>query len=669
MCSTYRRSLIAILLIVGIISSISGFYSIVSAEVTLSATLEEVNSWKEGNTYKTQYSISVNNPTKSSVNGWRVQLSVPDGATIEEGGFWNGKFEIDGQVLTITPLEYNQSISAGGNASDIGFIIGTSKAPGNEISVISAISDDSTSSSSSPATSSQSAPQDEAQPTGETTGPTAPITLIQGDDYLTTKGNKIVDQNGTEVWLTGVNWFGYNTGTNIFDGVWACNMQNALESIADHGFNILRIPISVELLLSWKNNDYPQANFNQAYNSELVGMNSLEILDYAVQICGENGIKIMFDIHSAETDAMGHMTNLWYTDTISTEQFYEALAFLTTLFKDNDTVIAIDIKNEPHGKPNENGAIWNDSDDRNNWKYVAQEAGNIVLDINPNLLIMIEGIEIYPIDIDANSNFESQDSADYYFCWWGGNLRGVKDYPIDFGTPERNAQIVYSPHDYGPSVYAQPWFSKDFTFESLKADCWDDNWFYIYESETAPLLIGEWGGFMQGDNLKWMTMLRQLILENQLHQTFWCFNANSGDTGGLVKDDFTTWDEEKYEFVKEVLWQHEGAFVGLDHEVPLGKAGNGIALSQISGTVEVEDQPETSVPEASATEISEPTASTGEYASPSSSIVNTKAGESLVEMSKKDSPNAWFFVSIILAVMLVGGGVLVFYNRHRIGKR
>ncbi len=669
MRSTFRRCLIAILLTVCIISSLSGFNSLVSAETTLSATLKAVNNWKEGNTYKTQYSISVTNPTKSAVNGWRVELSVPNGATIGEGGSWNAKFVIDGQVLTITPLDYNKSISAGGSASDIGFIIGTSSAPGNAISVISAVSDDSSSSSSSPTTSSQSVPQNTTQPAGETAGPSAPITLVQGDDYLTTSGSKIVDQNGTEVWLTGVNWFGYNTGTNIFDGVWACNMQDALESIADHGFNLLRIPISAELLLAWENNEYPQANFNQAYNPELVGMNSLEILDYAVQICGENGIKIMFDIHSAETDAMGHMTNLWYTDTITTDQFYEALAFLTTHFKNNDTVIAIDIKNEPHGKPHENGAIWNDSFDRNNWKYVAQEAGNIVLDINPNLLIMIEGIEIYPIDLKANSNYESQDSADYYFCWWGGNLRGVKDYPIDFGTTERNAQIVYSPHDYGPSVYAQPWFSKDFTFESLKEDCWDDNWFYIYESGTAPLLIGEWGGFMEGDNLKWMTMLRRLILENQLHHTFWCFNANSGDTGGLVKDDFTTWDEEKYAFVKEVLWQQDGAFVGLDHVVPLGKAGNGIALSQISGSVDVNDQSETSVSDTSETEESKPTASAGESASTSSYEETAEASKSLADISKKDRPNAWFFVGITLAVILAGGGVLVLINRQRIGKQ
>jgi hypothetical protein len=50
-------------------------------------------------------------------------------------------------------------------------------------------------------------------------------------------------------------------------------------------------------------------------------------------------------------------------------------------------------------------------------------------------------------------------------------------------------------------------------------------------------------------------------------------NANSGDTGGLLNHDFQTWDEEKYEFLKPVLWQHEGRFVGLSHEVPLGSKG------------------------------------------------------------------------------------------------
>ncbi|MBQ8166730.1 MAG: glycosyl hydrolase family 5, partial [Lachnospiraceae bacterium] len=87
-----------------------------------------------------------------------------------------------------------------------------------------------------------------------------------------------------------------------------------------------------------------------------------------------------------------------------------------------------------------------------------------------------------------------------------------------------------------------------------------------------------WGGFMKEPNLKWMTYMRQLIGEYKLHHTFWCFNANSGDTGGMVLDDFTTWDEEKYAFVKEVLWNDGEHFIGLDHEIPLGI--NGISLGE-----------------------------------------------------------------------------------------
>ena len=89
---------------------------------------------------------------------------------------------------------------------------------------------------------------------------------------------------------------------------------------------------------------------------------------------------------------------------------------------------------------------------------------------------------------------------------------------------------------------------------------------------------------MEGDTLKWMNCLRQLIDEKKLNHTFWCFNANSGDTGGLVKDDFKTWDEEKYGLVKKVLWQNDsGKFVGLDHKVPLG--ANGISLTDFSGKI------------------------------------------------------------------------------------
>ena len=427
---------------------------------------------------------------------------------------------------------------------------------------------------------------------------------VAGDDWLTTEGSHIVDMNGTEVWLTGCNWFGYNTGTNIFDGVWNCNLKDTLKSIADHGFNVLRVPMSAELLLQWENGEYPRANYNNAYNEELNSMNSLEIFDYVLSLCEQNGMKIIIDIHCAKTDAAGHNHPVWYNGNITEDDFVEALSWCAERYKNNDTIIGYDLKNEPHGKASETPhAIWNDSDSPDNWKKVAERAGNAVLDANPHALIIIEGIQIYPKDIKTNNFVSTNDDDDYYNTWWGANLMAVRDYPIDFGSPERNKQIIYSPHDYGPRVYEQPWFQGGFTYDSLMKDAWYDYWLYIQEEGIAPIFVGEWGGFMEGDNLKWMEYFRQLIAEKHLHHTFWCFNANSGDTGGLVKDDFKTWDEEKYNFVKEVLWQTEdGEFIGLDHAVPLGV--NGIALSDYTG-VKITPAPLAPASETKVTEATE----------------------------------------------------------------
>lgn len=543
---------------------------IVRAEA--SADVESTNPWGDGG----QITLNL-----SGCSGYgQIEVVVDFGGTVSTASGWGfDSYEISGSQVTAT-------VSASGpNSWGFDGSVGI-QVTGSDINNISLVSVTGSGTGSTPTTQTQSSESGTADVQDPSSGVApvdyANVEFVQGDDWLTTDGDRIVDQNGTEVWLTGCNWFGYNTGSNIFDGVWACNMREALESIADHGFNLLRIPMSAELLLQWSNGEYPEANYNHAYNPELESMNSLEIFDYALDILAANGVKVMIDIHSLPTDAMGHNLPLWYTDSMTVDDFYAALDWLSARYANNDTIIAYDLKNEPHGKASEpDHAIWNDSEDANNWRYVAQTAGNIILDNNPHALIVIEGIQIYPIDPVTN-NFTSTDDDDYYNSWWGGNLRAVADYPIDFGSPERNAQVVYSPHDYGPAVYAQPWFEGGFTYESLYEDYWHEAWLYIDEEQIAPLLIGEWGGFMSGDNLTWMTYMRQLIAEYHLNHTFWCFNANSGDTGGLVLDDFVTWDQEKYEFVREVLWQDaDGNFIGLDHVIALGD--NGICLSDFSG--------------------------------------------------------------------------------------
>lgn len=539
----------------------------------LTVTVSHSNEWGDTPHYVQLEGRIVNN-TAQTAEGWTVEVNV-GAAAIDQS--WSGNCSIADGILTITNVDYNELIYAGGSC-DFGLII--YGATGDFSATVTA---GSMTDAVDPNQQNNNQNQQNNQGGGQNTQVNStmlPVPEPTTDDWLSVKGNKLVDKDGNEVWLTGINWFGYNTGTNTFDGLWACDLNTSLQAIADHGFNLMRIPISAELILQWKNGEYPAANFNQATNFYLVGMNSLEIFDYVVGQCRANGIKIMMDIHCAKTDSMGHMANLWYTDSISTEDYIEALTWMAERYAQDDTILAYDLKNEPHGKPYESEkAIWNGSEDENNWKYAAERTALAIFEKNPNVLVMVEGTEIYPVDIKANGDYSSTDDNDYYFNWWGGNLRGVADFPVELGKYQD--KLVYSPHDYGPAVYQQPWFYSGYDYDSLYEDCWYDNWFYIYDQNIAPLLIGEWGGFMTEPNLTWMTHLRTLIKTYRLNHTFWCFNSNSGDTGGLVKDDFMTWDEEKYAFVKEVLWQENGRFVGLDHEIPLGTAGNGISLGEL----------------------------------------------------------------------------------------
>ena len=551
------------------------------------------NSWADGSTNMFGVQFGITNDTDKAVNGWKLVMDIEGLASVSG---WNGTFSTDKTTLTVTDAGYNSDIYAGGTVV-IGCNLGTSaskvniksaKLNGKAMTIVSGKVDQNdpglknedkggnggnnggSGNEGGNGSGSDKQGQDLIDEIKENTKGK------KGDDWLHTDGKNILDKDGKKVWLTGLNWFGYNTGTNTFDGLWNSQLAPTVKAIADHGFNLIRVPISAELINQWAAGEYPRANYNNAYNTELNSMNSLEIFDYFLALAEENGIKVMPDIHSVETNASGHNVNLWYTDKVKVNDYYHALEWMAARYKDNDTIIAFDLKNEPHGKPYEGdgAAIWNDSKKANNWKYVAETAAAKVLAKNPNVLILVEGIEIYPVDIKKNKDYSSKNDKDYYFNWWGGNLRGVADYPVDLGKYQD--KLVYSPHDYGPTVYEQPWFEGKYTYDSLMKDCWHDNWFYIYEENIAPLFIGEWGGFMREPNLTWMTYMRQLIKKYHLNHTFWCLNANSGDTGGLLLDDFTTWDTEKYNFVKEVLWQQGGKFVGLDHEVPLGK--NGITL-------------------------------------------------------------------------------------------
>ena len=451
------------------------------------------------------------------------------------------------------------------------------------------------------------------------------------DDWLHAEGSRLYDMNGNEVWLTGANWFGLNCIEYSPHYLYAGDIDDILSEVADRVINVIRFPISTELILSWMNGTpYQisaggmQASYNPPVdmddgnggivkagtyghiNKDFVEADGKTLItsdrgfDIILDKCKKYGIKAFIDIHSPHADNSGHNYNLWYGKEtadgtmVTTDLWIESLVWIADKYKNNDTLIGYDLKNEPHGKGQEGdkAAKWDGSTDENNWAYAATKCADAILDVNPNALIFIEGVEqslsgAMPGDYWGIA--DRRDNSPYIGAWWGGNFRGAREYPI---KPEHGtSQIVYSPHDYGPSVYAQTWFNKDFTTQTLLDDYWYDTWAYINAENIAPELIGEWGGHMDGaENQKWMTLLRDYMIDNHINHTFWCLNTNSGDTGGLwagfqysINDGTTiTWEENKYALVEPSLWQTQetGKYIGLDHQKALGNNGTGLSLNE-----------------------------------------------------------------------------------------
>jgi endoglucanase len=122
--------------------------------------------------------------------------------------------------------------------------------------------------------------------------------------------------------------------------------------------------------------------------------------------------------------------------------------------------------------------------------------------------------------------------------------------PVVLSVPNR---LVYSPHDYPATVFPQTWFSDPAYPANLPA-LWDENWGYLVQDGIAPVWLSEFGTrFETASDRAWLETLAEYIDHNGLSFAFWSLNPNSGDTGGILKDDWTTVSAEKQDVLAPLL--------------------------------------------------------------------------------------------------------------------
>jgi endoglucanase len=305
-----------------------------------------------------------------------------------------------------------------------------------------------------------------------------------GAGFWHTSGNQIFDSTGNPVRIAGVNWYGFETPDQVAHGLWAQDYHTIVDDIGKLGYNTIRIPISNQMVeqpvipqnLTFFNNAGP-------VNTDLKGLNSLQILDKIVTAAGADGLKVILDNHRSEAGESAEANGLWYTAAYPSQNWVNDWAAVAKRYAGNTTVIGFDLRNEPHtpaGVAYAQGATWGTGDPNTDVRLAYQNAGNAILATDPQALIFCEGISMNP-DTAATSGFDG--------TWWGGDLVMAGQFPVTLSSPNH---VVYSAHDYGPVLFQQTWFNSSTTAASLDA-VWNKFWGYLWVQKVAPLWVGEFG--------------------------------------------------------------------------------------------------------------------------------------------------------------------------------
>lgn len=376
---------------------------------------------------------------------------------------------------------------------------------------------------------------------------------------LSTRGARIVDARGRTVVLQGVNWFGFETSNHLVHGLWTRDYRAMLAQVRRLGFNTIRLPFSLAAVHSRA--AVTGADFSGGKNAALRGATPLEAMDAIIAEAGRQGLLILLDNHSHADDA--YMDGLWYGQGWSEDEWVATWKLLARRYAGQPNVIGADLKNEPHGE-----ASWG-TGGPTDWRRAAERAGNAVLELAPRWLIVVEGV-------GGGAPVPGQQLETH---WWGGNLEGVRRHPVRLSKPGR---LVYSPHEYGPGVFPQPWFGRPNT-PALLEQRWRTGFGFIAEQRIAPILVGEFGGRnvdVTSAEGRWQRQFFDYISRTGASWTYWALNPNSGDTGGVLKDDWTTVQSAKTALLRRMIARQRvafrgGAFVAPRRFGPAGRARRG----------------------------------------------------------------------------------------------
>lgn len=404
---------------------------------------------------------------------------------------------------------------------------------------------------------------------------------------MTTNGDQILDAQGQPLHLKGLSWFGFNNQSTMVDGLWggpdslSFDFSDSVYRIQLLGFNAVRLPFSFQDLgLTPRNYTqgcahasvseiqqnvtnpnvavppgaiippmvYPAPRAAGMCNDYLPNDTTFNRFLWVVNFFARNGFYVLIDNHLREDQTVLQNQQQWVQDWVN---LVSAIS-QDPISKDR---IMIDILNEPDNF----GIRWEASGGKPALKDLYLSAMDAIYQVNPNVLFFIEGTGQGGIGANWGDGFATDPILISQY--------GLSDpnafFQALFSKPYLN-QVVISPHVYPPSVtYASSNYSgtglwnrltNSFGYLTQKGYCYNGT------CKAFPVALGEFGSyFTDSRDLQSMPDIASYLnnsggaADGKHHAIgnwfYWAWNADSGDTGGLVANNWLDIEWQKIDYL------------------------------------------------------------------------------------------------------------------------
>lgn len=302
--------------------------------------------------------------------------------------------------------------------------------------------------------------------------------------------------------------------------------QSILMQILKLGFNTVRLSFCNQMFLPSSN----VTSVDYRYNPDLIGLTPLQCLDKVISYSESIGLRVILARFSAKQGQIAEP--LWYLPNdkrYSEARFIADWVMLAARYV-NTAVVAMDLWENPKGN-----ATWGANSTRTDWNLAAEKTANAILAVNPNVLIIVEGI------------------------YWASDLSSVSTHPIKLMIPNR---LVYSAHEIPSSCFNSSNSTDSVDSVALRSN-WNTKYGFIAIQQIAPVFIGEFGTLNDFDWL--LTFLNytngQYIEEGKSdlparqQGMSWAFQGLGpyGACGGLLAEDWLTLQTDKVASLRPFL--------------------------------------------------------------------------------------------------------------------